>query len=121
MTAYKPQVGDRVRVVLEGEVSATGTGWFNLGGYVLDGKSATSIWPTRERTVSVEKIAPPVEVFGPGDVVRSKREGSYWQILDDGYVRLGTFEPGRSYAAVCSVGSRFTSADFERVSLGGDS
>lgn len=73
---YTPVKGDRVRVVLEGEVGLVTDGWV-----YLDGASVPI-----ERAISVEKLEPPVVKFGPGDTVRNKTFGGLLYTLgDDGY------------------------------------
>jgi hypothetical protein len=108
---YKPQVGNRYRVTFEGDceregVVRLGEGWA-FGGELLN------------KAVSVEKIEPPVEVFGPGDVVRRLVDRDYVYALgDNGYTNLTlqhvyTYNDDlRSFNA-----DDFTSKSFERVTL----
>lgn len=107
---YKPVAGDRVRVVLEGEVGPDATGHF----YVGAPGEGNSIKAEVGHVVSIEKIEPPVEVFGPGDVVRPIGDPSnvfalgYRQYLAigkaNGTARAWTYE-----------GSEFTSDEYELV------
>lgn len=104
------QVGDRVRVVIESEVTRkTAHGSITTAAY-------NGFQPDQDDIVSVEVLAPPVTVFNPGEVVRHKSNGSMWLILNDGYVRLGSIlgsaaKPQRSNPA------QFTSEDYELVEL----
>jgi hypothetical protein len=123
---YTPVKGDRVRVVVEGEVE-----WvthYADGVFDLDG-GAVGIHPHHKNVVSIEKVEPPVEVFKPGDVVRHKAQGSVRALASDGYVRLDG-EPGKFYwynalsgperslrPAVSYRLEDFTSKNFELVDL----
>ena len=99
--------GDRVRITIEGEVTAVST---NGDLIVDDYHEIATAAPTGG--ITVEKVEPPVEVFGPGDVVRHKTEKVLYTIGKNGFLnhRSGilwestTFEP-------------FTSEHYERVSL----
>jgi len=62
---YKPQDGDWVRVVLEGEVATSAQGFW-IGGKGTDGEFANEIIPRSRHVVLVEKIPAPVKV---GDVL----------------------------------------------------
>lgn len=107
--------GDRVRVVAEGLAH-------NNGRYTVV-QNDNDDWLVEYRNgavgngVKVEKIEPPVEVFQPGDVVRSKRDGSStYTITNDGYVSHQTgdhWHDGREYCE-----RQFTSEYYERVDLG---
>lgn len=104
MTA--PRTGDRVRVVLEGEVTATAV---STSDFWLEGKR---LYLSGHAVKSVEVLAPPVEVFGPGTTVRHKRSG-----------RLFTVGEGRNYwshqlhVRGQSSEGHFNSQDYERVDL----
>lgn len=102
MSDYKPVKGDRVRVVLEGEVSEV----WHSGRFVLQSDDdAVEIGFSADRVegfnVSIEKIEPPVEVFQPGDVVRSilfpehvyrlGNGGYYSHSMEKTYRPLGAF------------------------------
>ena len=69
MSGYQPKVGDRVRVVIEGEIgvnsAATATPWFIVG----DESTGSLICPGAEQVVSVEKVTPPLPTT-PGSVLR---------------------------------------------------
>ena len=76
MSNYKPQKGDRVRVTTEVEVIddrvtsvATVPNGLDVRGYRALHKGIEVVIPADS---CIEKIEPPVEVFKPGDVVRSK-------------------------------------------------
>lgn len=104
--SYRPQVGDRVRVTFEGDY--------------LDGviKAGPSFWIYRNGISairSIEKIEPPVEVFEPGDTVRSKSGGFLYSIGSDGYFS----HPARHFFEWgYGIGEKhFTSKDYERVNL----
>jgi hypothetical protein len=107
---YQPVKGDRVRVVLEGEVGYVGDLFFDV-----QGKGAlNSISPDGDHVVSIEKLEPPVEVFGPGDVVRHQRiPGLVYALGASGYfaVEAQAWRPG-------DYGKAFTSDRYEKVDLG---
>lgn len=65
---YRPQLGDTVRVTLEGEVTTVWGG--DDYGITLNGNTLLS--NSTMRKASVEKVEPPIEVFQPGDTIRSK-------------------------------------------------
>ena len=112
MSNYKPQKGDRVRVVLEGKVLGTDKNGFSLGAY--DGNF---IIPGAEHVVSIEKIEPPVEVFKPGDVVRAKwNDGFLYSLGRDGYFSHSSalWFP---YEDSITQAKDFTSRVYERVEL----
>jgi hypothetical protein len=111
---YKPQVGDQVRVVVEGEVELVDGFGFTVGP-----QFPVIYEDDKDVLVSVEKIEPPVEVFGPGDVVRRLVDRDYVYALgDNGYTNLTlqhvyTYNDDlRSFNA-----DDFTSKSFERVTL----
>lgn len=118
MSDYKPVKGDRVRVVLEGTVDIGSAGYVTL---IPDGRDAASIGLSRPRmeefNVSIEKIEPPVEVFGPGDVVRHLgNKVSRYAIGHNGYFSFqgNDFrEHDESF-----LQKTFTSKDYVRVELG---
>lgn len=113
MSNYKPQKGDRVRVVLEDEVRGVESDGFVVG----DAADANYIQPGAEHVVSIEKIEPPVEVFKPGDVVRSKDHPELVYLLDgeDGY---SVFQYGKGGLVYHGANNRrFTSRRYERVEL----
>lgn len=66
MSDYQPKKGDRVRVVLEGEVT---TVWTDGSEFVLAGLNG--IEPSESHVVSVEKVAPPLPTT-PGSVIRDE-------------------------------------------------
>lgn len=113
MSKYKPANGERVRVVYEGEVSSS-----DDVGFTVEGELPV-LWEDQS-LVSIEKIEPPVEVFGPGDVVRSKNGTGTRALGKTGYIRLD-----REVGAFFAYGSEFakslsdfTSKNYERVELG---
>lgn len=65
MSDYVPKVGDRVRVVLEGEVTRVYTGRLLVGTGLFD----NWIDPAADHVVSVEKVSPPLPTT-PGSVIR---------------------------------------------------
>lgn len=109
---YRPVKGDRVRVVLEGEVvEALSSTTFTVG---EAGTWENLINQEREHVVSVEKIEPPVEVFGPGDTVRSRfYPNLVYSIGDDGCYA----HHAREWRPAGEDDSYFTSATHERVEL----
>jgi hypothetical protein len=62
MSGYQPQKGDRVRVVLEGEVT------YSRHDVRFDLAGLNTINPAAEHVVSVEKVAPPLPTT-PGSVI----------------------------------------------------
>lgn len=116
--------GDRVRVVIEGEVTSAADG----GGFHFDvGQAAGWIHPDAPEVVSVEKIEPPVEVFGPGDVVRSISQPDYVYLVrpNNRYIYLRTHHDHHDHDAPNVLVGRefgpasfgFTSKYYERVDL----
>lgn len=108
---YSPQKGDRVRVVLEGEIKTV-----DLGEGVAARFEGDDYWTTvNERApfvVSIEKLEPPVEVFKPGDVVREiERPSVVRTIARAGWIN---HESGSFYTGSIDC---FTSEDYERVTL----
>lgn len=85
MSDYQPKVGDRVRVVLEGEVTYKGD---PSGMFDIDGK--TPIAPGWGHVVSVEKVAPPLPTT-PGSVITFNRplgdvsDGLVYSLEPDGW------------------------------------
>lgn len=71
MSAYEPQVGDEVEVVLRGRVGLSDEGVFDIG----DGPWINSIVPSAPHVVSVTKVEPPyvrpAEPAGLGAVIES--------------------------------------------------
>jgi hypothetical protein len=63
----EPTVGDRVRVVLEGEVKDVEPDNFQIGPFGAD----NVIFPDAEHVVSVEILRPPVKV---GDVIETREQ-----------------------------------------------
>lgn len=108
---YSPVKGDRVRVVLEGEVTQANEydPWFNLEGKPLYSEGSA--------IVSVERIEPPVIVFKPGDVVQDKTNPRWkYAIGKKGYTQLSDgsyFADGEPF-----IQNEFTSKGYELVSLG---
>lgn len=83
MGNYEPVEGDRVRVVMEGEVTWTSS---ESGRFTLE--SQNTVLPRAEHVVSIEKLEPPVRVFKPGDRLRRKSGAPYEITLTDtGYVQ----------------------------------
>lgn len=114
VSEYSPQKGDRVRVVLEGEVLPDHEyGGFSIG----TGVNSNFITHGAEHLVSVEKIEPPVVTFQPGDVVRGKSTGHVFLIREGGrWIALKNTHYGAGYESRTSVD--FTSKNYELVSLG---
>lgn len=114
---YTPQRGDKVRVTTEVEIlddQVTSVPSLPRGrgvrGYraLLDGVEV--VIPAN---ADIEKLEPPVEVFKPGDVVRSKGSPRFrFALYEGGYVDLvnGLNNEG------CVT--KFTSADYEKIDLG---
>lgn len=102
---YQPKKGDRVRVVLEGEVTR-GLGITDT--FDLEGRY---IYANGYAVTSIEKIEPPVELFGPGDTVRGRATGRLFTLAATGYINHGRGD------FTCSSTQKFTSLDFERVEI----
>lgn len=115
MSDYKPAKGDRVRVVFEGEVS-----YINNTGTLLDlwvSKDGEMIGTLYSEHLSIEKIEPLVEVFKPGDVVRSKSIARFRYVIGrDGYFSF----QGNDFREHDEdfMEQNFTSERYERVELG---
>lgn len=69
-------------------------------------------WAGTVRLHQVEKVEPPVEVFGRGDIVRSKSGGHVYLITSEGYVEMN--ENIRGYA---NPPATFTSKGYEKINL----
>ena len=107
MSAYRPKKGDRVRVVLEGEVDQVNS---DGSARVSTGKYFTFAW-VDPGAATIEKIEPPVEVFRPGDVVRHKTAGRFTFALGKfGYLDIvnGVWNDRPN---------EFTSESYEKVDL----
>lgn len=122
MSDYKPKVGDRVRVVLEGEVTDTAGGSVTISDRALRGSDpvfwcSSTVADDAKFLVSVEKVEPPVEFFKPGDVVRDTRNGMLYALSTEGYIYLKDGEFVRKYNGEYS-GGPFTSKNCEKVNLG---
>ena len=79
MSDYQPREGDRVRVVLEGEVTfVSSNGAFDL--------YAAPVFPTSPAFVSVEKVAPPLPTT-PGSVLRDRPSGAIYALRGNGVWR----------------------------------
>jgi hypothetical protein len=106
---YQPKKGDRVRGVLEGEVTRADEydPWFNLVGMPLYSEGSA--------VVSFVKVEPPVEVFKPGDVVRNISTGATYAIGQNGWIMLRG-STGR-YGGSFTTGDvkQFTSDAFETI------
>lgn len=99
------KVGDRVRVVIEGTAAEANENWL----FVAD----CDISRASDGVVSVEKIDPPVEVFGPGDMVRRKGRRYVYSLGHDGY-----FDHTTGYYFNANIDQEpFTSEAYERVNL----
>lgn len=119
MSDHRPQVGDRVRVVLEADVS-------DVDGEGIEFDSdEISLWigpkARKDFVVSIEKIEPPVEVFGPGDVVRQRSHpGNIKALYDESDGRCRWLQVTDSHypaGYLSNSHSRFTSKHYERVNL----
>ena len=91
---YVPEVGDRVRVVIEGEQSDGVRGFKVMTGSDL----CATIRVDRGYSISVEKVAPPLPTT-PDSVIRSKILGSVWHLHTDGkwHAADGSTSRGWSY------------------------
>lgn len=99
------KVGDRVRITLESEIT-----YFDREGDWVDAANNT-FRRNQKDVVSVEKLEPPVEVFGPGDVVRLKALPRYtFHIGRGGYL-------DRFHNSWRAGAASFTSEAYDRVEL----
>ena len=115
---YKPVKGDRVRVVLEGEVRATNGMYTNV-----QNDEGEWLAEFKHELVPVEKIEPPVTIFKPGDRIRALGGGNEYTLADAGYVShgsAGVTGRGRlmSYMDTATQRDHWTSDRYELVSLG---
>lgn len=112
--------GDRVRITFEGEADEYLAG-ITYGTHEA-GDRNFEVRSDEGDTVTIEKIEPPVEVFGPGDLLRTTHDGppAYYYLAENGYVRLvgggyGNVTPFYEY----DEGDVFTSKEYEKVDLAG--
>lgn len=80
MTGYVPKVGDRVRVVLEGEVYSVDS---SSAAFWLRDKDGCLAQATAPLVVSVEKVSQPLPTT-PGSVVRLRDGGIAAKHADEG-------------------------------------
>lgn len=106
MSEVKVKCGDRVRVVLEGEVYSA----YANSIAIVGGSDKNFINPKAKHVKSIEVLEPPVEVFAPGTVVRSKQSEDLYTVGELGYLR---HRDGHFYRSDV----RFTSRNYERVEL----
>ena len=114
--------GDRVRVVIEGEVafaSSIGTYHVKVGVGEVD-MGEVYVDPALPDTYAIEKVEPPIVQFGPGDVVRHRLDSGSLRVLgQSGYIILpGGEEYDYSGAEGGFTKAEFTSDSFERVEVG---
>lgn len=117
------KVGDRVKVAIEGTVGEVlrlgdNNTVYGLGFVNQFGNGSHTVF-TNQDDVTVEKIEPPVETFGPGDVVRAKGIRGVFEsraLGRDGYL---AFPGGRFYRYGTDgfQASEFTSDRYERVEI----
>jgi len=89
---YKPKIGDRVRVVLEGTARDVRADKFNIG---REPGKANTVVPSAAHVVSIEKLADPEPTWTSGDVVQAGR--GYTPFLrrsDDTWITSGVGGPG---------------------------
>lgn len=112
-------MGDRVRVILEGEI---------IGGPDHDGDFELSVpgiydeaiyfKPTDEGVKSVEKIEPPVVQFQPGQIIKHKGSGNSHLVAKRGLVGVAGDRnvPGETYEGypLCLA----TSGHYDLVEVG---
>lgn len=110
------KVGDYIRIVIEGPWDGSGE--------VLDygvqprEDERTEWYANPGDVVTIEKIDPPVETFGPGDLVRGRDGGSVVALGLDGFFNLGSgefFTYGQN--GFYLTPEKFTSRRFKRVSV----
>lgn len=111
MSDYKPEVGDEVRITIQGKVTYVSDTWIRVDDneFYLAGE-----------VESIEKIEPPVEVFKAGDVVRAKGSPEYvYAVAKDGYLSLAPGDAGRFYGRDANyLHVSFTSKNYELVEVG---
>lgn len=74
MSDYTPQLGHRVRVVMEGEVTHRARSFFTLGRE----SDVDTVTESAPHVVSVERLPDPEPAWRPGDVaLESKGHGRY--------------------------------------------
>lgn len=113
MGDYTAEVGDRVRVTIEGTVKRVNRFDTVQEIRVENDKGETLYFDTDEATV--EKVEPEYEVFGPGDVVRSRASGGVRALSLDGYLHV---DSGVYYTYAQGISrDYFTSKNFGRVEL----
>lgn len=115
---YDINPGDRFRFTVEGVYEDSGgKGGVNVGTY--DATRDFDVTSSGDDTVTIEKIEPPVVTFGPGDVVRRKRDGAPILLADRGYVYLRGGARGHYYGydEMSYPLASFTSERYERVEL----
>ncbi len=81
-----PKTGDRVRVVLEGEVTDVHSVGFAVG---RRGGNCDYIYPPAEHVVSVEILPPPPPEEPPVGSVVLDQDGDAWQRKPRGWVLAG--------------------------------
>lgn len=112
-------VGDKVEVTLEGVVTATGDGWFDIAANTTT-EGHNRIFGKDGHVHKVEVVKEAVEVFGVGDVVRSRHGGAVFALdLDGDYLVVKSGYSNRlhwpkGHRGWASEG-HFTSERFERV------
>lgn len=109
---WAPEVGDRVRVVLEGKAAALpGVAGPDDHDLFIEAGNDVHVVDVRH-VVSIEKVEAPVEVFQPGDTVRNLTTGVLYTIA------FGEMYYNHSRRRVYSMGGLpFTSENHERVTL----
>lgn len=143
MGDYWPEVGDKVRVVMEGEVHYTYPEAFTFGDEKGD---RTFVTRSSARVVSVKKLEPDaahpvgltlsedgnllnwlgenyvrqpvvesVVTFKPGQLLRGLESSLYYTLMPDGYLVWGS--DGQGFWQPGDLERRFTSRDFELVEL----
>ena len=100
-------VGDTVKVVVEGKVTAKYGDDDNIE--IESDYDTTDLFG--KHVVSVEKVAPPVITFKAGQRVRNKASGNEYTIGVDGSFSHQLFEYNTTFST-----RRFTSDHFELVS-----
>ena len=78
---YQPRVGDRVRVVLEGEVYDTFSDHFNISH--AGARGGNGIFPRASHVVSIEKLGPKLptklgSVVRAGGITYVCAQGGFW-------------------------------------------
>lgn len=104
--------GDRVRVTFEATVADIGAKYYWFGDTPA---AATGEVHKDTEGLSIEKIEPPVETFGPGDAVKRESDGQILLLAENGWFNTAL---NRFFASsMVGDGDFSEDAGFTRVKL----